>query len=114
MYDAIKLFRDLRALHERPAADFAENRLGSACSVRQEHPFIAGVPGPFINVLKKMPVNGFQVRGIEVPGWALPKLNLQKPTHNPFRLGGLKIFIIGLTEFVFERQPVGKRVAGQA
>lgn len=33
--------------------------------------FVAGVPGPFLNVLKDVAVDGFQVHLVELPLWAV-------------------------------------------
>jgi hypothetical protein len=57
--DAIEFLRNARTYHERLSVDLARNWLTRARSIRQQNALVVGSPGPFIHVLKQVPVDGF-------------------------------------------------------
>jgi hypothetical protein len=88
--DTVEFPCDARTFHERLSVNFAEDRLGSNCAVGQLHALVASAPCPFVDVLKKMPVNRFQMRGVEISLRPVTQLNLQQAIRDAARFRNLK------------------------
>jgi hypothetical protein len=76
--DTLKSFRDERPSHERFSIGLPQHRLRRYGAIRKRDLFVACVPGPFVDVLEKVPVNGFQMVGVKLPRRTMTKLELKK------------------------------------
>jgi hypothetical protein len=68
------------------------------------------MPSPFINVLEQVPMNGFQVRGVELPRGAMAEFELNKAIADVICLDSLKIGMACGPKLVLNGYSVVERV----
>jgi hypothetical protein len=89
-------------------------RNGSVAVVPSDNAARSSRVCPFIDVLKQVPVNGFQMCGVETSGRPLSDLYLDKPALNVLSFGHNKRIAAGRSQLVFERLSVGEGISGQS
>jgi hypothetical protein len=104
--NAIQSAPDQRTIHERLAVRLAQDRLGGDDAMRQQHALVASSACPFVNILKKMAVNGFQMRSVKISLGTLTVLEFPKPISDVICFDNLERCVAGRPKPVLERQSV--------